>query len=471
METGAHGKSGGAKDFLKEFLTNGNIYTLSTLTLQEYQNKVQTNPPLARRFNPVFMVAPTDAETAEILIGLKAAYTKHHGLTINKDMLHYVAEMAGRYIHQVNQPDKSIDLLDEACALAVRNGDKSLMKKHIIKATSHASNIKEDFLSSSDNARYAKLPKVLNNDVLEQEPAVTAVSSAVQRSKAGLNDPNKPVGNFIFLGNTGVGKTELAKSLSLNIFGSLDNLIRFDMSEYQEKHQAARLIGAPPGYVGYEEGGQLINKVRAKPYSVILMDEIEKAHPDIFQTLLGPFDNGIITDGRGVSANMSHTINIMTSNLGAAAVWAEGERLKLDPLKHTQQWNEMAFPIYQKAIKFFTPEFLNRIDAVVIFNSLSKNAVGTLVDREVEKTRSRLKGGAFKLDFELSPVFRDYAIEKGFDVRMGARPLKRAWEQIVVSPLSSWLLSQGERKLKKADKVMISQNGVPGVPVFELIKV
>lgn len=456
-DAGSASSAVGAAEIMKPYLTSGDLYVIGTTTEKEFQTQIETDSALARRFNVVKLHAPNIDQTIDILRGLKKKYTSHHGLRIRDELLETATELAERYIHRVNHPDKTIDLLDHACAIAKSEQAKSLKKEHLIQATSHASGVPLEFLRASDTKRYAELPKVLQSTILEQDEAVLTLSASIQRAKAGLTNPETPIGSFLFVGPTGVGKTELAKCLAQELYGSEEFLLRYDMSEFQNKENVSRFVGAPPGYVGYDEGGGLVTDVRARPYSVILYDEIEKAHPDITNALLGPFSNGIMTDGRGIQANMRHTINIMTSNIGAQDVMA-GNSIGLHTSEDTLQWSKDNLAIYQEAVeKYFRPEFLNRLDAVIYFNNLSRDAVGMLVDRQISQTQKQLISGEFNLDLQIGSDVRDRVLKKGYDPRYGARPLKRAWNDIVVTPLSRWLLSQSPRRVKRADTVTISE--------------
>lgn len=457
---GSHTHSDGAQSLLKPYLAGGDLLVIGATTEKEFQTKIETDEAFARRFNKISVSEPSAEETLEILKGIKIKYSQHHGLRIKETLLKDIVKTTENHVHGRNHPDKDIDLLDHACAIAVQSGSKSLRKEHIIKAVSSAGNVPEAFLQTDTNERYAALPDTLAKTILEQDPAILALSSAIQRSKLGLKDTEKPVGTFIFVGPTGVGKTELTKCLTSTLHGNEDSLIRFDMSEYMEKHNASRLIGSPPGYIGYDAGGSLVNAVKRKPHSVLLFDEIEKAHPDVFNLLLGPFSNGMVTDGRGINANMRNTINIMTSNLGAREVFATGQKAGLDPLKDTEAWNEMAMPIYNAAIKnFFAPEFLNRIDEVICFNTLSYETITSLADRQIEITSKQLKNGPLGTGIKVCDDLRQQTIKKGFDIRYGARHLGRVWNKTVVDPLAAWILRQPPKELKKAANIKISSNG------------
>nr|MBI1228766.1 AAA domain-containing protein [Cytophagales bacterium] len=450
QDAGGHMHSEGAATIMKPYLTSGDLIVIGATTNDEYEKKVEKDGAVARRFNRISVSAPSVEETVQIIEGLQPKYSSHHGLRIGKALLRSLVEHADKYIHTGNQPDNSIDLLDHACAIAVSSGAKSLASTHIHQATSAASGIPVDFLSEDDDDRYVRLPETLMERILDQNEAIAAVSEAIQRSKAGLSDPETPTGTFLFLGPTGVGKTELARALADTLYGGEDFLLRYDMSEYMERHAASRFTGAPPGYVGYDDGGGLVKDVRQKPYSVILYDEFEKADPDIPNVLLAPFSSGMITDSRGKKANMRHTINIMTSNLGASEVNKRGMGFG-----NTSSQDRDA--IYMaEAQRHFRPEFLNRLDGIVIFNSLSMAAVEKLTRRQVELTGQRLRQ-AQRLNLVVQPELVAAVMQAGHNPEYGARPLKRAWEKMVANPLSAWLLAQPQKAKKRASKVSVSK--------------
>ncbi|MCB9991057.1 MAG: ATP-dependent Clp protease ATP-binding subunit [Rhodospirillales bacterium] len=465
MDAGAHSKGEGIKGMIKPYLTTGDLFVIGATTMDEYQTKIQKDGALARRFNKIIVNPPSVEETVQILTQLKSRFVKHHGLRIPNKLVAKTVDFAERYIHEVNHPDKSLDLFDHACAIAVKAGAKTLGEEHLVKATSVASNIPENFLKGDERIRFANLEGDLNEVVFDQPEAVKAVSSSLQRAKAGLrSNPEAPIGTFLFVGPTGVGKTELTRAVTRNLFGSEDFLTRFDMAEFQEKHTISRLIGSPPGYEGNAEGGGLVNAVLQKPYSVLLYDEVEKAHKDVFNVLLRPFDSGMVTDGRGRTANMHNTINIMTSNIGAKEVMERGRELGLNPVDDAEEWQAMARPIYEAAVEaYFSPEFLNRLDGVIYFNSLSKPTMERLVDIQLKQTTEQVRANHHGLELELAPQFRTAAMQKGYDVRYGARPLKRAWQDIVSGPLSHFLLNQNERSLKRNNKLIVSCNDVPPI--------
>lgn len=444
------------KGLIKPYLTSGEIFLIAATTEEEYRTKVEKDPALARRLQPVYVKEPTVEETAGILSGIKRKYSTHHKLRIADSLMPFIADKAARYIHTINQPDKSIDLFDEACALAHKEKSAVLTQQHILRAVSAKTNIPLDFLSESDNIRYANLETNVEKRVIGQSDAIKTVASALKRSKAGFGDANAPIGNFLFVGPTGVGKTELSKALTEFLFGDANEfLIRFDMGEFQDQAAATRFTGANPQFVGYEEGGLLVKKVRGKPFSVVLYDEIEKAHPTVLNVLLAPFSDGILTDGRGMKADFRNTLNIMTSNIGAADVMAEGRRLGLDPIKDHKKWQEMSRPIYENAVNgFFSPEFRNRMDGIIYFNSLNADHMQELVKRRFNQTAEQLKN-TYGLQLELAAEFNERVLETGFDVTMGARPLKRAWAEQVETPLSDWLLRQNLKTIGRAKKLLM----------------
>lgn len=445
LKAGGHQHSEGFEGLVKPYLTNGDLLVVAATTEDSYRKKIDTNPELMRRMEPVYLKEPTQEETVKILEGLKSGYTSHHKTRITKDMLLHVAHMASRYIKGIKNPDKSIDLLDEASALVQKEGGSRLTIAHINQAVSNKTNIPLSYLSENDNARYATIDRTLKRHVLDQDEAVDQVAAIIKRAKAGLNDPNRPLGNFLFVGPTGVGKTELAKALHQAIFDPNEQPIRFDMGEFQDKTSVGRFTGANPGYVGYEEGGKLITAVRGKPFSVILYDEIEKAHSDVCDALLTAFGEGSIKDGRGIEADLKNAINIMTSNLGAAEVRATAAQRRIDPIENSEAWNEMATPIYLAAVKaHFRPEFLNRLDGVIVFNGLKPKTIEKLVQRELRGTADRLEK-AQGLALDVSAEFLKAAAVRGYSPEYGARPLTREWNKLVVNPMSAFLLDQGPR--------------------------
>ncbi len=462
VDAGGHTHSEGAATLLKPYLTSGDIYLIPLTTRDEYEKKIGKDTALTRRLNVVEMAPPKAAEAEAILAGLKARYSSHHGLRIPNALVRVVIQRAERYVHTVNQPDKSIDMLDHACAIAVARGAKTLHIDHVDEAASAASGIPLEFIRGDQRKRYIELAPTLKSWVLEQDEAIDEIAAAVQRSKAGLGDPDKPMGSFIFLGPTGVGKTQVARSLAEFLYGGDNYLLRYDMGEYQDRHAGARLIGAPPGYVGYEEGGKLIRDVRAKPFSVVLCDEVEKAHPDVMDVLLAPLSNGAVTDGRGRKADTKHTITILTSNVGA-------RKAAETSLGFDRSANADRKAIFMaEAEREFRPEFLGRFDAVVCFNHLSRSAITTLTGRHVDVTSERLRA-AHGLDLRLDPALYDLVADRGYSEQYGARFLQRTWERTVASPLAGWLLQQPVRQVQRASSLAVSRrDGTEDQLDFEL---
>jgi ATP-dependent Clp protease ATP-binding subunit ClpC len=462
----------GLGDTLKPYLTNGDLTVIGATPTKEFQRDVQKDPALARRFNAISMNAPSLDETIQIVKQNKNKYAKHHGVRIPDAMITLAAKLADRYISS-NQPDKTIDAIDHALAIAARKGEKTLTAERVTEAISIASNISKEYLSQNDKQRYRDLPKNLKQEILQQDPAVDAVVAPLQRSRFGMREPGKPLGNFLFVGPSGVGKTELTRALARHLYGSDEEgkyLLRYDMSEFMEKHEVSKFIGSPPGYVGHDEGGRLINDVNAHPFSVILYDEIEKAHQDICNALLAPFSNGRMTDGQGRSANFKNTLNIMTSNIGNKAVMAMGKKLGLDPIKDYEAWQKMARPIYEAAVKqHFTPEFLGRLDGIIYFDGLKLQTIELLTDRRIEVTRQQLRDNNNGLDVELGSNFRKAVIAQGQDYEFGARPLNNAVKNMVETPLARHLLEVPDRKLARLKSVFMEVTDDWVVPGPEII--
>ncbi|MCK4250798.1 AAA family ATPase, partial [candidate division WOR-3 bacterium] len=455
-----------ASNMLKPALARGELQCIGATTLNEYRKYIEKDSALERRFAPVFVGEPSIEDTIEILKGLKSRYESHHGVVIDDSAIVAAAKLSDRYITERYLPDKAIDLIDEACARArieiysmpdnlkemdkklerlnkqgkeavdMRNYEKAaelrdesekLQKDYKQKRTEWMKQrgiddkVTEDDIAhivaiwtgipvsrmlQSEMDKLLKMEKRIHQRMVDQNDAVIAVSDAIRRSRAGLKDPNKPIGSFIFLGPTGVGKTELAKSLAEFLFDTEEAIVRIDMTEYQEKHTVSRLIGAPPGYVGYEEGGQLTEAVRRRPYRVILFDEFEKAHPDIFNILLQLLDDGRLTDGQGRTVDFKNTIIIMTSNLGSEIIT---EGLKNGDYNYEQTTKDI-YQILQRSVK---PEFLNRIDEVIVFKPLGFEEIKGIVDRELKKVEKNVFEFGFKIEF--SDKVKDYLAHEGFD--------------------------------------------------------
>ena len=485
---GAGGATGSldASNMFKPALARGEIQCIGATTLDEYRQNIEKDGALERRFQKVLIEQTSEIETIEILNNVKEKYENHHNVTYTKSAIDACVELTSRYVTDRYLPDKAIDALDEAGSRVhiknmkvpkevidleeqleiVRNNKNSVVKKqkyeeaaklrddekrvernlilaqekweeesklnrievteeHISEVVSMMTGIPVSKILSTEKSKLSGMCEKINSSLIGQEQAVEKVVKAIQRNRAGLKDPQKPIGSFIFLGQTGVGKTQLAKILATEIFDSEENLVRIDMSEYMEKFAISRLIGAPPGYVGYEEGGQLSEKVRLKPYSVILLDEVEKAHPDVFNMLLQVLDDGFLTDSLGRKVNFQNTIIIMTSNIGARQIKDFGNGVGFETSSQKAQSEEYEKSVIRNALKkTFSPEFLNRIDDIVIFNSLDKKHMLKIIDIELEKVINRIK----KLGFEIkiSRKAKEFLVDKGYDKKYGARPLKRA---------------------------------------------
>ncbi|MBF0697994.1 ATP-dependent Clp protease ATP-binding subunit [Actinomyces bowdenii] len=478
--TGGEG-SMDAGNLLKPALARGKLHAIGATTIDEYRKYIEKDAALERRFQPVLISEPSVEDTIEILHGLRDVYEAHHGVAYTDDALSAAAELSDRYITDRFMPDKAIDLLDQAGARArlkartpdadtkaledrvaalSREIDEAVAAEDFAKAgelksqreeaqdqleatgeeatpvvdtqdvaevVSRRTGIPVADLTAEEKARLLKLEDVLHHRVIGQGEAVAAVAAAVRRGRAGLSDPDRPLGSFLFLGPTGVGKTELAKALAEAVFGDEGRMIRLDMSEFQEKHTVSRLVGAPPGYIGYDEGGQLTDRVRRQPYSVILFDEVEKAHPDVFNTLLQLLDDGRLTDAQGRTVDFTHTIVIMTSNLGAQLILDhEGDLAEIEPR------------IMEIVHSHFRPEFLNRIDETVIFHRLTQAELREIIDLILARTQRLL--AAQDVALEVSDAAKDLLVQEGFDPGLGARPLRRTVQRELDNRISALLL-------------------------------
>ena len=490
---GAGGATGSldASNMFKPALARGEIQCVGATTLDEYRQHIEKDGALERRFQKVIIEPTSVDETIEILNNIKNKYEDHHNVDYTDDAIVACVKLTSRYMSDRFLPDKAIDALDEAGSRvhitnidvpdqiveleveleAVRETKNSVVKKqkyeeaaklrddekrlekslaeaqqkweeesklnreivteeNVAEVVSMMTGIPVNRIAQTEGNKLTLLPELINGKVIGQDEAVLKVVKAIQRNRAGLKDPNKPIGSFIFLGQTGVGKTQLAKVLASELFDSSDALIRIDMSEYMEKFAISRLVGAPPGYVGYEEGGQLTEKVRRKPYAVILLDEIEKAHPDVFNMLLQVLDDGFLTDSLGRKIDFSNTIIIMTSNVGARRLKDFGTGVGFGTTAQKQQESSNARGVIENALKkAFAPEFLNRIDDVVVFNTLEKEDIYKIIDIELAKLLDRILELGYKL--KLSKKAKNFIAEKGFDKQYGARPLKRAIQKYV----------------------------------------
>ena len=511
---GAGGAEGSmdASNILKPSLTKGNLQVIGATTISEFRKYFEKDAALERRFQPVTVEEPTEEQAVEILKGLKSAYEDFHNVTISDEAIRAAVKLSSRYINDRNLPDKAIDLIDEACSkmrirevpkpksvkdkeidvaelnleleMCVRHADfKSAteIKKQLDKAQNKLNKaiakwegteeelrpiitensieevvamwtgIPVTRLEKNEQKRLLDLEKVLHKRMIGQEEAVSAVAKAVRRGRVGLKNPNRPIGSFLFLGPTGVGKTELSKTLAEAVFGTEDSIIRVDMSEYMEKHSVSKLIGSPPGYVGFEDGGQLSDKVRQNPYSVVLFDEIEKAHPDVFNVLLLVLDDGHITDSKGRKVSFKNTIIIMTSNAGANRIvdpkhlgFSQGDTEKAD-------YEKMKANVMEEVKLMFRPEFLNRIDDIIVFHTLSESEVKSIVSLMLKNLAKQVKE---QMDIALSftSSLKTYLAKESYDKKFGARPLRRMIQNKVEDMLAEEVLAE---KVKAGDKVTV----------------
>ena len=511
---GAGGAEGAldASNILKPSLSRGELQIIGATTLEEYRKYIEKDAALERRFQPVTVEEPSEEEAYEILKGLRPYYERHHKVEILDEALEAAVKMSVRYINDRFLPDKAIDLIDEAASKvqlsgyqasseiedlsreiqeilqekerAIKTGYVSLAKecqekqkeaearleqlqvkeekknqrksgkvdeKAVASIVSDWTKIPVQRLTEGETRRLAQLEKELHKRVIGQEEAVHAVSQAVKRGRVGLKDPNRPIGSFLFLGPTGVGKTELSKALAQAVFGSEQAMIRVDMSEYMEKHSVSKLIGSPPGYVGYDEGGQLSEKVRRNPYSVILFDEIEKAHPDVFNILLQVLDDGHITDAHGRKVDFKQTIIIMTSNAGAQAIVEPKQLGFISQKDEKKDYEKMKSGVMEEVRRLFKPEFLNRIDEIMVFHTLNKEEIRKIVLLLLKSLEKRCEE---QMDIHLNVTNSavDYIAEAGFDAKYGARPLRRAIQSKIEDRLANELL---EGKIKRGDIVQV----------------
>ncbi len=514
---GAGGATGSldASNMFKPALARGEIQCIGATTLDEYRQNIEKDGALERRFQKILVEQTSNEETLEILKNIKERYENHHNVNYTDKALSACVDLTDRYMSDRFLPDKAIDALDEAGSRVhinnmsvpqeiidlesqldqVRELKNSVVKKQkyeeaaklrddekrverllvdaqdrwqeeskqnrvtvtdndIADVVSMMTNIPVNKIVKSEKNKLSKLTKIIGSKLIGQQDAVEKVVKAIQRNRAGLKAPDKPIGSFIFLGQTGVGKTQLAKILASEIFESEENLIRVDMSEYMEKFAISRLIGSPPGYVGYEEGGQLTEKVRRRPYSVILLDEVEKAHPDIFNMLLQVLDDGFLTDSLGRKINFQNTIIIMTSNVGARQVKDFGRGLGFETASQKAQSQEIEKGVIEKELKkTFSPEFLNRIDDIVVFNPLEQKDIRKIVDIELVKLIQRIDQLGYKI--VVSDPAKDFIAEKGYDSKYGARPLNRAIQKYVEDLLAEHVVNNA---IKEGDKILVDQN-------------
>ena len=512
---GAGGAEGAidASNILKPSLARGELQLIGATTLEEYRKHIEKDAALERRFQPVKVEEPTEAETVEILNGLKERYEEFHNVVILPEAIQAAAKMSKRYINDRFLPDKAIDLIDEAASKkklsshvkpdnikktekeiksleeekidsieagdfdttreiklklekkkekldrlnkawekGTAENDFTIGENDIAEVVSMWTKIPVSKIQEEETERLLKLENTLHDRVIGQSEAVSAVAKAIRRGRVGLNDPNRPIGSFLFLGPTGVGKTELSKALAYAMFGSETSLIRVDMSEFMEKHTVSKLIGSPPGYVGYDEGGQMSEKVRRNPYSVILFDEIEKAHPDIFNVLLQVLDDGRITDSTGRVVDFKNTVIIMTSNAGAQNIIQPKNLGFMSQTDEKRDHENMKNKVMEEVKKLFKPEFLNRIDDIIVFHTLSKDEIGQIVEMMIASVNKRTLE-QMKISIELDKDAKDYIVSKGYDSKYGARPLRRTIQNEIENVLAEKIL---EGEVKNGSKVLVS---------------
>jgi ATP-dependent Clp protease ATP-binding subunit ClpC len=514
---GAGGATGSldAANMLKPALARGEIQCIGATTLDEYRQHIEKDGALERRFQKVIVEPTSIEETIHILHNIKERYEDHHNVTYTDDAIDACVKLTNRYISDRHLPDKAIDALDESGsrvhisnivvpekilslekqleetkkekmmavknqnfekAASFRDREKDLLdmidqekkkwekelavNREIVDAEKVAevvammTGVPVQRIAQTEGTRLLKMADELKGSVIGQDEAIFKVVKSIQRNRAGLKDPNKPIGTFIFLGPTGVGKTQLAKVLAKFLFDTTDNLVRIDMSEYMEKFSISRLVGAPPGYVGYEEGGQLTEKVRRKPYSVVLLDEIEKAHPDVFHIMLQVLDEGQLTDSLGRRVDFRNTIVILTSNIGTRQIAEFGHGVGFNTTAMKSTRDEQTKSILQKALqKTFAPEFLNRIDDVIMFNSLGKEEINKIIDLELKGLYERVQSLGYQL--KIASAARDFIAERGFDATYGARPLKRAIQKYLEDPMAEVLIKSN---LQEGDYINVGFN-------------
>ncbi|WP_448379530.1 ATP-dependent Clp protease ATP-binding subunit [Fervidobacterium sp.] len=420
-----------AGNILKPELARGTLRVIGATTVEEYRKHVEKDKALARRFQVIFVSEPSVEETIEILKGLRPKFEEFHGVKISDKAIETAAKLASKYITDRFMPDKAVDLVDEAAARAKIDGKQEVTDEDIAKVVERWTGIPVGKIMGDEKEKIKNLEKLIHEKFVDQEEAVRVVANAIKMSRAGIRNPKRPLGVFLFLGPTGVGKTELAKRLADVLFGSEKALIRIDMSEYMEKHSVARLIGAPPGYVGYEEGGQLTEQVRRRPYSVVLFDEIEKAHPEVFNVLLQLFDDGRLTDGKGTTVDFRNTIIILTSNIGSDII-----------IQDIEDGLENAIPkhIEEEMRRYFRPELINRIDAAVIFKPLKKEHIKQIIDIYLKELNERLVDR--NIVVELDESMKEYLATEGYVPTMGARPLRRLFENTVEFKLAELIIDE-----------------------------
>ena len=502
-----------ASNILKPALSRGELQMIGATTLEEYRKYIEKDAALERRFQPITVEEPDEEQTVAILKGIRRGYEEHHQVAITDDALEAAVKLSRRYINDRFLPDKAIDLMDEAAAKVrlgsykkagaiaeldhqstellaeieaavkaqdfgraaeLRKGraqvlsllekerkkaDRSSSRKALSVGENEVAQVVSDWtkipvskLAESESLRLQKLEAILHKRVIAQEEAVTAVARAVRRGRVGLQDPGRPIGSFLFLGPTGVGKTELSKALAEVLFGREESMIRVDMSEYMEKHSVSKLIGAPPGYVGHDDGGQLSEKVRRNPYAVILFDEIEKAHPDVFNILLQVLDDGRITDSQGRTVDFKNTVIIMTSNAGASSI-VSPKRLGFASVDDEKQnYKAMKSSVMEEVKRMFKPEFLNRIDEIIVFHALNKEQMKKIVSILFKELSGRCER-QLGIHLKVRDSVKMHIVETSYDVKYGARPLKRAIQTKIEDVLADEILAG---RVKRDSEVVVT---------------
>ena len=458
---GAGGASGSldAANMLKPALARGDIQCIGATTTDEFRKVVEKDGALDRRFQKITVEHTDIRHTVSILSKLKTNYEKHHNVIYTDEAVEACVRMSERYITDRCLPDKAIDAMDEAGSMVrLKNPNRTgrVSADDVAAVISKMTGIPSGRVAESEGGKLMKMREKLQSRIIGQDEAIDKVVRAIQRNRAGIKDPGKPIGTFIFFGPTGVGKTQLAKSLAEYLFDSEDNMIRIDMSEYMEKFNVSRLIGAPPGYVGHEEGGQLSERVRRKPYCVVLLDEIEKAHPDVFNLLLQVLDEGRLTDSTGRTVSFRNTIVIMTSNVGSRELDEYGSGVGFNTSGKNVGQNRKT--VLEKAVKkVFPPEFINRVDEQVFFSSLSKESIEKIIDIELKGLSKRVQEAGF--DLNVTPTAKRFVADMGYDPKFGARPLKRAIQKYIEDPVSERIiLDRMTGKERKENKMRVSLN-------------